>query len=78
MDFVDLLRSAWLVLVCGAAYAAVFFRRVVMGQKHPLDWPVDIEVRNGQLVAQGTACWQVQEICTACCSPHLATHDFVL
>jgi hypothetical protein len=59
MDFVDLLRSAWLVLVCGAAYAAVFFRRVVLGQKHPLDWPVDIEVRNGQLVAQGTACWQV-------------------
>lgn len=44
MDAVDLLRCAWLVLVTGAAYAAVVVRRVLMGQKHPLDWPVDLEV----------------------------------
>jgi hypothetical protein len=62
MDFVDLLRSAWLVLVCGAAYAALFFRRVVLGRQHPLNWPMDIEVRSCQLFAQGMACWQVQEI----------------
>jgi hypothetical protein len=44
MDSVDLLRCVWLVLVTGAAYAAVIIRRVILGQKHPLDWPVDLEV----------------------------------
>jgi hypothetical protein len=44
MDSVDLLRCVWLVLVTGAAYGAVILRRAVLGQKHPLDWPVDLEV----------------------------------
>jgi hypothetical protein len=37
-------RCAWLVVASGAAYAAVVFRRVVLRQRHPLDWPVDLEV----------------------------------
>jgi len=44
MDFVDLLRCAWLVLFTGAAYAAVIIRRILLGQKHPLDWPLDLQV----------------------------------
>lgn len=59
MDFVDLLRCAWLVLLTGAACAAVIIRRIFMGQKHPLDWPIDLEVCQGTNTPLHSCClWQ--------------------
>lgn len=44
MELINLGRAAWVALVTVSAYVAVFIRRIVLGQSHPLDWPVDLEV----------------------------------